>query len=311
MHILRHLDSGAPLSPSAVAIGNFDGLHRGHQAVIAAMKAIAARDGLVPTVLTFEPHPRLFFAPHTPPFRLEPLAMKLRRLAQHGVARVVIPRFDTAFAARTPQQFLDDILHKTLRTSAVITGENFAFGAKRAGTSAELQRWGAAQNITIASVPPLTLADGTVVSSTAIRHALATGDMARVAELFGRPYRVRARVVHGDGKGVGLGFPTANMLMPHGVKLPAYGVYAVRVQLGEQRYAAVANFGVKPTVYTRHRPLLEVHLFDFSGSLYGRVMEVEFIEHIRAEKRFASLAELTAAIAQDCIAAKAALQAKV
>ncbi len=295
-------------APASVAIGNFDGLHRGHRAVIEAMQSIARAEGLLPTVLTFEPHPRLFFAPHTPAFRLEPVAMKLRHLKEAGVAAVALPRFDACFAALTAQQFLDEVLKTTLNAKAVITGENFAFGAKRSGTSALLREWGVREGIAVETLAPVALADGTVVSSTAIRDALTRGDMPRAALLLGRPYTLRGMVVHGDKRGASLGFPTANIAMPSRIKLPAYGVYAVYATLHGKRYDAVANLGVKPTINASHAPMLEVHILETVGSFYGQKLQVEFVAQLRPEKRFDSLAALTAQIARDCIAAKAALE---
>jgi riboflavin kinase/FMN adenylyltransferase len=317
MLLIRH-PARRPLDrPTAVAIGNFDGLHRGHMAVIARMKALAAAQGLVPTVLTFEPHPRAFFAPHMPFFRLEPLQVKLRRLRAADIACVVVPRFDETFAALGPAQFLDEVLGRQLQAKAVITGENFAFGRQRAGNSGVLRSWGEECAIAVALEPPVVMADGTVCSSTAVRMAVGEGNMARAAQLLGRPYHVSGRVVHGDGRGAGLGFATANLALPPRLKLPAHGVYAVRVRCpqstayGSRIFDGVANFGTRPTVAQGALPRLEVHLFDFSGELYGARLEVDVIARLREEKRFDSLAALTHQIAEDCLAAKTALSGDV
>jgi riboflavin kinase/FMN adenylyltransferase len=313
MQLIRYLDK--PLkSPSAVAIGNFDGLHLGHQAVIAQMQALAARHGLVPTVLTFEPHPRAFFTPHTQPFKLESLPMKLRHLREAGVECLAMPRFDAAFAALTPEQFLHEVLGTQLKAKAVITGDNFAFGAKRAGTSDGLRAWGKANGIIIETVEPVVMADGTVCSSTAVRASVSEGNMVRAAQLLGRPYAIAGRVMHGDKRGHGLGFPTANVAVPLHLKLPATGVYAVRARVihspvyAGKTYDAVANFGLRPTVANTTAPRLEAHLFDFAGDLYGARLEIDFIARLREEKRFDTLAALTAQIAADCVDAKTALR---
>ncbi len=314
MQLIRRPERHLSPSPLAVAIGNFDGLHMGHRAVITEMKSLAARAGLTPTVLTFEPHPRSFFAPHTPPFKLEPLHMKLRRLRAAGVERVVIPRFNADFAALSPEQFLNDVLASQLKAKIVVTGENFAFGAKRAGTSDMLRTWGIAQGVTVETVKPVVMTDGTICSSTAVRQALMAGDMARAQQLLGRPYAIIGPVVHGDKRGAGLGFPTANMNLPPQVKLPAYGVYAVKVQVrhsaaySNKTFDAVANFGLRPTVGHASAPRLEVHLFDFTGNLYGLRLDLCFIARLREEKRFDSLSQLTAQIAIDCIEAKKVLE---
>lgn len=314
MQLLRYPARQPAPTPSAVAIGNFDGLHLGHQAVIAQMKTLAAEQGLVPTVLTFEPHPRAFFAPHSAAFRLEPVHMKLRHLRAEGVARVAAPRFNAAFATLTPDQFLDGILGRALQAKVIVTGENFAFGNKRAGSSATLRAWGEANNVVITTVRPVILADGTICSSTAVRQALSESDMERARILLGRPYQISGRVVHGDHRGREIGFPTANVSLPVGVKLPGYGVYAVRVTRGNRdgskgkTYNGVANFGLRPTIGDATAPRLEVHLFDFTGELYGARLTVDFFVRIREEKRFASLGALTSQIAEDCLVAKTALQ---
>lgn len=302
MQLFRQL-THAPHAPRAIAIGNFDGLHRGHQGVIATMCHIATTQGLVPSVLTFEPHPRLFFTPHLPVFRLETLATKLRRLRHAGVAQVVMPHFDASFAALRAEAFLNEILKKTLNVRAVVVGDNFAFGKNRGGDTAMLQAWGAAQHIHVAVVPPVTV-DHQPCSSTTIREAIETGDMGTAARLLGRDYMLAGRVVHGDGRGRTIGFPTANLALPPSIKLPAYGVYAVRATVQGTTHDAVANLGVRPTIGGASHPALEVHLLDSSPRLYGAAMDVHFIAKLRDEQRFDSLAALTAQIAEDCVSAR-------
>ena len=302
MQLIRQLTSAPPVS-RAVASGNFDGLHVGHQSVIAAMRRAAIMHGAVPSVLTFEPHPRLFFAPTAPVFRLETLATKLRRLGDAGVEQVVMPRFDAAFAALRAEAFLDDVLKKMLNVRAVVVGDNFAFGKNRGGDVAMLRAWGAANGIEIIVVPPVMVA-GAACSSSAIRAAIGAGDVETAATLLGRPYQFAGRVMHGDGRGRTIGFATANLALPGRLKLPAHGVYAVRATVNGTTHDAVANLGVRPTVANVTRPSLEVHLFDFNQTIYGALMQVEFLSKIRDEKKFAGLAELTAQIEQDCIKAK-------
>lgn len=305
MQLIRQLPAQFD-RPTAVAIGNFDGLHLGHQAVLAQMVMAASAGHLVPSVLTFEPHPRRFFAPHAPHFRLKRLADKLRRLRGAGVERVYMPHFNKAFAALSATQFLDQVLARQLGARVVVTGEDFAFGKDRGGDAAMLRAWGAAQGVTIINVPAV-MVDGVACSSSAVRRAIGNGDMALAATLLGRPYGLSGRVIHGDGRGAQLGFATANIALGRELKLPAHGVYAVRAVLHGKAHDAVANFGVRPTVSQGARPSLEVHLFDMSGMIYGERMEVQFVQKIRDERKFETLAALTHQIADDCAAAKIAL----
>ncbi len=307
MQLIRHLPESAD-APTAVAIGNFDGLHRGHRAVIDAMLLAATAHNLVPSVLTFEPHPRRLFAPSAPAFRLEPLAQKLRRLREAGVQRVYMPRFNRAFASLSAEQFMDQVLAGALGAKTVVTGEGFVFGHNRSGDVSALQRWGLTHATEICAIGKVTEA-GQPCSSSAIRHAIAAGDMVTAATLLGRPYRIAGRVLHGAGRGTGLGFATANLALPPGCKHPAHGVYAVRVYLPGAVAEGVANLGVRPTVEAAASANLEVHLFDSHAMLYGQRMAVDFYGKIRDEKKFDSLAALTHQIAEDCAAAKQLLAA--
>lgn len=306
MQLIRELPEFAD-APTAVAIGNFDGMHRGHRAVIDTMLLAAMAHSLIPSVLTFEPHPRKLFAPHAPAFRLEPLALKLRRLRDAGVARVYMPRFTRSFANVSAERFMNEVLKKSLGAKTVVTGEGFVFGKDRTGDNAALHAWGVQHAVDVVAVKPVTEA-GQLCSSSAIRHALGVGDMAQVATLFGRPYQIAGRVMHGAGRGAGLGFATANIsLSPRG-KWPSHGVYAVRAHVNGHRYDGVANLGVRPTVESSATPNLEVHLFDTQAVLYGQRMTVDFYGKIRDEQKFDSLAALTAQIAEDCARAKERLQ---
>ena len=292
---------------SAVAIGNFDGLHRGHQAVLGVMMEAARAQGLAPSVLTFEPHPRRLFMPDAPYFRIEPLGQKLRRLRSAGVRQVFMPRFDRAFASLSATQFLEEVLGEQLQARVVVTGENFAFGKGRAGTVATLREWGARQGVAVHTVPPLQ-AEGEVCSSSAVRLALAHGNVAHAAALLGHPYRLAGRVMHGDKRGRTLGMPTANVSLPPGLKLPLNGIYAVRAVVDGTSHMGAASLGVRPTIGQQDAPSLEVHLLDYTGNLYGQRMAVDFVQWIRGEEKFASLTDLTAAMQQDCQTARELLQ---
>lgn len=307
MQLIRSLAHYPADRPLALAIGNFDGLHCGHRAVIARMQAIAAQHALVPAVLTFEPHPRRFFAPQVPAFRLEPVNAKLRHLRALGIARVFALRFHAGFAALDAGDFLDRILRDGLQARAVVTGENFVFGKDRGGDATLLRRWGLENAISTEQLPAVTL-EGEICSSTAVRRALAAGDMAKAALLLGRAYRIDGRVVAGAARGRGFGYPTANIPLWPRLKLPHYGVYAVTTRVGGRRYGGVANLGVRPTVAHNAPPVLEVHLFDYSGDLYGRRLEIEMHAFIRPETRFDSLAALTRQIAADADAARRLLK---
>lgn len=306
MQLIRQLPAFAD-RPTAVAIGNFDGLHLGHQAVIAAMAQAAQAKDLVPSVLTFEPHPRRFFAPTSPPFRIERLGFKLKRLQQDGVARVYMPRFTRAFAGLSAEAFLEEVLGRQLGARAVITGENFAFGRDRTGDAALLRHWGEAQGVQVMAVPPVKLGE-VICSSSAIRAALATGDVRAARHLLGRPYGLSGRVVHGDARGRTIGYPTANIRLPAELKLPAYGVYAVRVLLDGVAYAGVANLGVKPTVAVDNRPVLEVHLFDVMQDMYGKRLDVMLVDYLRPEQKFDGLPALVAHIQADAAEARKRLK---
>lgn len=307
MQLIRHPERfDAPLS--AVAIGNFDGLHRGHREVLRVMQEAASAHTLAPSVLTFEPHPRRVFAPQAPHFRIEPLAQKLRRLRALGVAQVFMPRFTRDFAALSAEQFLDDVLGRQLNARAVVTGEDFAFGKGRAGDVALLKRWGAAQGVAVHTVPAL-MAEGEVCSSSTVRHALGEGDVAHACALLGHPYRLEGRVMHGDKRGRTLGVPTANIALPPGLRLPRYGIYACWAFVDGVRYMGAASLGVRPTIGGQERPSLEVHLLDFAGEIYGQRVAVDFLHWVRGEEKFDSLDALTDAMQRDCQEVRERLQA--
>jgi len=303
MLIVRdHQNLRPALKGSAVAIGNFDGLHRGHQAVIAAAAAQADRLGVPLSVLAFDPHPRRWFKPDEPAFALTPFRAKSRLLKRLGADIFFALPFDGAMAGRDAAAFVDDVLIKGLGVTGVAVGYDFGFGAGRSGTASQLAWIGAMEGFDVTIVPPQgDGADGEVFSSTLIRDALMAGDPRRAATMLGHWWSIDGRVGPGDQRGRTIGFPTANVAM-EGTLQPALGVYAVRVDVTDGplagTYAGVANVGRRPT-FDKKDVLLEVHLLDFAGDLYGRELSVAFIDFIRPEMKFGGLEALTAQIAKD------------
>lgn len=311
MLVLRGLSCPSPTA-TVLTIGNFDGVHRGHRALLARLRDAADQAGLPAAVLTFEPHPREFFTPDSAPARLSTLREKLELLADAGVDVVAVYRFDAAFAALSADQFIEKVLVEGLKARHLLIGDDFRFGAKRGGDFALLQRVGATWGFGVEAMGSV-LEGGERVSSSAVRAALAGGDMDHAARLLSRPYSIDGRVVKGQQLGRQLGFPTANIRIKHD-PLPLCGVFAVEVAgldaPGQPPIAGVANLGVRPTVDGTRRPLLEVHLFDFSGDIYGRHLSVRFVKKLRDEMRFAGLDALKAQIAQDALDARAFFAAR-
>jgi len=296
------------LASAAVTIGNFDGVHRGHQAMLGRVIAAARARGLAASVLTFEPHPRELFNPAAAPTRLTSLREKLELLAAHGVDHVHVQRFSRAFAALDPDAFVERTLRGVLNARWVLVGEDFRYGARRAGDFVSLATAAARYGFALEAMPTVT-SGGTRVSSSAVRDALARGELKRAAELLGRPYSISGRVVHGEKLGRALGYATANVQLKHN-RPPLGGIFAVRVAgagAGQGLRDGVASLGVRPTVHADGRPVLEVHLFDFDGDLYGAHLRVEFLAKIRDEERYPDLDTLKAQIARDCDAARALL----
>jgi riboflavin kinase/FMN adenylyltransferase len=292
MQVFRHIPDQAA-APIALAIGNFDGMHLGHRAILEALVARAQEQGLLPCVMTFEPHPREFFTPLTAPARLTSLREKLEMFEEAGVANVYLCRFDETFASIGAQAFMHDILQK-LDARLIMVGNDFRFGADRAGDLPLLR----AAGFEVVSVPDVTL-DGERVSSTAIRRALADGDLDRAARLLGHPYSLSGHVTHGDKLGRELGYPTANIHMLHD-RPPLLGIYAVKLSgIAEVALPGVASLGVRPTTKENGRPTLEVHLFDFDQNIYGRHVHVIFLKKLRDEEKFPDLEALTRQIAID------------
>jgi len=307
MRILRHFDDVPPaLKGAVVAIGNFDGVHRGHQALIGeARKEAEARKSPL-AVLAFEPHPQEFFRPRPDSIRLTPLRMKARLLAELGVDVMFALPFDTEMAARSAPRFVEDVLLDGIGASGVVVGPDFEFGKGRSGNVTSLGYMGEMEGFSV-HVFEMVTNDGNKISSTRIRESLAAAKPEEAASLLGRWWAVEARVEHGDGRGRTMGFPTANMDLGH-CFAPAFGVYAVRVIIMDNerevsRHDGVANFGIRP-MYQTKAPLMEAHLFDFDGDLYGKYLMVELIAYIRPEAKFNGLPALIAQIGQDAVKAR-------
>jgi len=303
MRVTRGVPAAAA-APVALTIGNFDGVHLGHQEMLAELKRAATRLSLPTCALTFEPHPREFFAPDKAPTRLTSLREKLELLAACGVDRVHVCRFNYAFAQTTAEDFIDGIIARGLGARWVLVGDDFRFGARRAGSLVMLKQAAPRLGLDVAALASVTL-DGERVSSTALRQALAAGDLERAGRLLGRTYSISGRVVRGDGLGRKLGFPTANVQMKHN-RPPLTGIFAVRLHgAASEPLPAVASLGVRPTVKQQGAPVLEVHALDFSGDLYRRHVRVEFLHRLRDEEKYADLATLTRQIALDAKNARA------
>lgn len=293
---------------NAVTIGNFDGIHLGHQAMLARLTARATSVGGAPTVLTFEPHPREVFTPADAPSRLTSLREKIEILRALGVVHVHVCRFTREFAALSAEDFVRRILVDGLKARYVLVGDDFRFGAKRAGDFEFLRTQGAIHGFEAESLHTVEAA-GQRASSTAIREALAAGDMALAAQMLGRPYSISGRVVGGDQLGRKIGYPTANIQLKHN-KPPVKGIFAVRVQgLERPDWPGVASLGTRPTVHTNGRPTLEVHLFNFNRSIYREHLRVEFLHKLRDEAKFPNLDTLIAQIDLDAQQARELLNA--
>jgi len=313
MRILRHFEHLPEVARGgAVALGNFDGVHRGHQALIGSAAGAASALGAPLVVTTFEPHPRSFFAPHDPPFRLTPFRSKAILLQALGVDVLLVLTFDRAMSHLTAEDFVQHVLVDGLAARHVTVGRDFRFGHRRGGDVALLERMGKAAGFTVNLVAPVAAADGEVYSSTRARDYLVAGKPAHAAALLGRPFEIEGRVLPGDRRGRTIGFPTANLDLD-GYLRPAFGVYAVRAGIGDgdtpEWVDGVANLGRRPTV-DGERLLLETHLFDFSREIYGEHLRIALIEFIRPERRFDGLDALKAQIGEDCVTARRILRTR-
>jgi riboflavin kinase/FMN adenylyltransferase len=312
MTVFRHTeDLPAEARGSVLAIGNFDGVHLGHHAVLGRTRDLARSLGAPFAVLTFEPHPRSLFRPEDPPFRLTPLRVKVHALEELGVEHLFVRHFDQDFANISAEAFVREILVAQLEVKQVVVGWDFCFGHKRTGDVALLRNLGAELGFAVTAMDPVTQQDGEVYSSSNIRRYLREGAPDKASRLLGRPFEIDERVFEGDRRGRTLGFPTANLALSEYL-VPAIGVYAVRAGVESEGtirwYDAVANLGRRPTV-DGTRLQLEVHLFDFTGDLYGHHLRVQLVERLRPEKKFDGLEGLKAQIARDCDRARTVLGA--
>lgn len=307
MQIIRGLPGPSHKRPCAVAIGNFDGVHLGHQRLLRAVTKEAHARGLASAVVTFEPHPRELFGKE--PFaRISTLRDKMIAIAGCGIDAVYIMPFHKRFAALSPEAFARNILSEGISCRWVTVGDNFHFGADGSGDFADLKRLGETFGFE-ALATPLLYQSAERVSSSCIREAMALGNLNEAQTMLGRPYRVTGRVIHGAALGRTLGFPTLNVAMlPPGSKAVCalHGVFAVRVKGldGDTVFGGAASLGYKPTVASDRRWLLETFVFNYSGNAYGRIVEIEFVQKLRDEKKFSGLDELKAAIQRDAEAAR-------
>jgi riboflavin kinase / FMN adenylyltransferase len=317
---------------SVLALGNFDGLHLGHRAIVQKTLALARAAGKPAGVMTFEPHPRRVFRPELPPLRIFPFREKARLLGGLGVDFIRVVRFTRAFSETSAEQFITRILHEQMQVSHVVTGDDFTFGHNRTGNAAYLRDMAGKLGFGAIACAPV-LQGGERCSSTRIRSVLSEGNMQEVAVLLGCPYSITGRVQEGDKRGRTIGFPTAN-IVPSRIFLPASGVYAVRVSLCHSHESGnlgqdprfrggdklnvdkrfkpqiingVANLGRRPT-FAGTEMRLEVHMFDFAGDLYGQRLCVQLIDRIRGEQKFDGVAALKKQIAEDCVRAREILE---
>jgi riboflavin kinase/FMN adenylyltransferase len=295
------------LAGAVVALGNFEGVHRGHRVVIERAVDLARRLGKPAAALTFEPHPRAFFKPNEPVFRLSDERAKLRLLAATALDGAVVVKFDAALAKLSAEDFVERILCGWLKISGAVVGFDFHFGRDRAGSPMYLIGQGRQRGFEVDVVPEVVKADASRFSSGAVRAALAAGDVADAAALLGAPWFVSGEVIHGEKRGRDLGFPTANLRLDPGCGL-RHGIYAMRVAVDGKLYGGVASFGRRPT-FDNGAPLLEIFLFDFKGDLYGKIVDCAFIGWIRPELKFDSVEALVARMNEDAATAREMLAA--
>lgn len=299
-HNLRERHRG-----NVVTIGNYDGVHRGHQHLLAVVAARAHELGAPATVVTFEPTPREYFEGDAAPARLMRLREKLEALSLYGIDRVVVLRFDSRMQTISAKDFVERLLVRGLGTRHLVVGHDFHFARRREGNVETLRAGGAAHGFSVEEMGPF-LVDGERVSSSLVRDALGCGDLARAASLLGRPYRIAGRVRRGQQLGRKLGYPTANLAL-HRKVVPLWGIFAVRVSgAGLVDRPAVVSLGTRPTIDGTD-PLLEVHVFDFAGDLYGRYLDVDFVQRLRDERKFESLDALVEQMHRDAAAARQVL----
>lgn len=316
MRIFRHYrDVPDAFKDAVVAVGNFDGVHLGHQALIGEARRLAEERRASLGVLAFEPHPQEFFRPTPESFRLTPFRTKARLLADQGADVMYALAFDAEMAGKSAEDFVLEVLIDALGAGHVVVGADFQFGKGRAGNATTLAYMGEMEGLGVTIFEPIAAAGREKISSTRIRDALKAGRPEEAAKLIGHWWMVESRVEHGDKRGRTIGFPTANMRLDDFLK-PAFGVYAVRARVTDEGahdevwHAGVANFGIRPMFQTKV-PLLETFLFDYSGDLYGKHLAVELVAYLRPEAKFESLEALKAQIARDSEAARRVLTEKL
>jgi riboflavin kinase/FMN adenylyltransferase len=313
MKVFRGLPNDRARAPCALTIGNFDGVHRGHQALLGRVCAAASELGLEAAVMTFEPHPREFFARRAgdlskAPSRIANLRDKLQSLSDAGIDRVIVEHFNAHFAGMAPDEFTERVLVEGLHVKWLMVGGDFCYGARRAGNVAMLIEAGRRHGFHVETLPTVMHGDSRI-SSSAVREALAAGDFVRTRELLGHDYAMSGHVIHGQKLGRTLGFPTLNLRVAHRPALS--GIFVVRVHgLAGRPLEGVASLGVRPTVDDSGRVLLEVHVFDYDQSAYGKLVQVEFMAKLRDEEKYDGLDALTAAIARDGQQARAWFSAR-
>ena len=310
MKVYRGAPRASDRAPCSLTVGNFDGVHRGHQALLMRVVDAARGRDLVPAVMTFEPHPREFFAPEQAPARISNLRDKVAAFERCGIERAFVAHFNRRLAQLAPSAFVEDVLLARCGVRWLLVGEDFRFGAKRAGDVTLLADY-AARGAFELEVMPTVLHNGERISSTTVRHALAAGDLGSASTLLDRAYTISGRVLHGRKLGRSLGFPTLNLKIEH--SHPALrGIFAVRVHcIAERPVAGVASIGLRPTLDDAGRWLLEVHLFDFADAVYGRLVSVEFVKKLRDEQKYETLGALSAAIGDDAARARSILNGAV
>ncbi len=306
MQILRSIADLSQLKgPLFLAIGVFDGVHLGHQAVISTSAAHAQEANGTPVVVTFDPHPAKVLRPQNAPHLLTATQHKIALIRELGVGHLLVIRFDREFAGTPPEIFVRQLVEHSKPLREICVGHEWSFGKNRAGNLALLQELGAQHHFNVVGIKPVT-ADGTVVSSTAIRRAVESGDFAGAAEMLGREYTILGTVKEGAHLGKKLGFPTAN-LSAHSEQFPPNGVYVAEAKLDGATWRGVANLGTRPTIESaKPERVLELHLFDLQRDIYGEDVEMRFVRYLRPERKFANLDELMAQIARDVAQAKTA-----
>ena len=309
MRVLRHYRNAPDWAKGAIiALGNFDGVHRGHRALIAQAGQIAEAEQKPLAAMVFEPYPREFFQPGAEPFRLTSFRAKARLLSDAGVDVLIVIGFDAETAGKLAQDFVMEVLVDELAATHVVVGEDFRFGKGRGGDTTVLAYMGQMEGFGV-TVFPAVVEGGEKISSSKVRVALKDGKPEEAARLLGHYWTIEGHVAHGDSRGRTLGFPTANLRLESNLLAPKYGVYAVRVRHREAVYGGAANFGVRP-MFTSPVPLLEVHLFGFEGDLYGELLHVELIAWLRGEMAFADVESLKAQMMLDCAEAERLLAQK-